>query len=138
MSFPDDNQRLDAICRQIAVGRNLARQLATAVREYELSETEFRLLWMLCELSTSIEQSMLATILGTSPAQVSAIVEKLRTQKMIASITDSNDRRRQLWRLTSSGKQRFESIIAAVGLLSRDWALRSSETSLRSHGEDAA
>jgi DNA-binding MarR family transcriptional regulator len=144
MSFPDDNQRLESACRLIATGRNIARQLAAAVREFQLSETEFRLLWLLRERSSdsddaSTEQSTLAQHLGISPAQVSAIVEKLRTRQMVVSAADANDRRRQVWKLTSSGCKRFESICVTVRLISRGWILpEPTDVRLRSQREDAA
>jgi len=144
MPLTNDLWRLDSVCRLIATGRGLARRLTAALREYRMSETEFRLLWLLrSKLAdsdrASVEQSALATQLGSSPAQISAIVERLRSQKIIASDTDANDRRRRLWQLTPSGREQFEEIIAAVGLLSRGWTFPESiDDDPRSLQEDAA
>ena len=144
MPFFDDIQRIDRVCRCIATGRALARQLAAALRKHDYGETEFRLLWLLRERSdisaaASTEQSALAEQLGISPAQVSAIVEKLRTQRAITPVTDRKDRRRQLWQLTASGREGFEAIVAAVGPLTRGWVFPESiDGHSRSHREDAA
>ncbi len=124
MSFHDENQHLAMICHRIADGRRLARLLAMAVREHDLNETEFRLLWLLRETErTSLEQSVLVEELGISPAQVSALVEKLRSRQILVLVTDSKDRRRKLWRLTASCQEWLDSIIASVELLIGDWII---------------
>jgi len=144
MSFPDDNRRLDTACRFIATCRTLARSLTAALRDYDFSETEFRLLWLVRERmadseDASIEQSALADQSGISPAQVSAIVEKLRIQQVLTPVTDNNDRRRQLWQLTPSGRERLEPIVTTVGLQSRGWVFSDLiDARIASQREDAA
>ena len=139
MSADENLRHLDTICRHIATGRGLARRLGVAVREFQLSEAEFRSLWLLHEQvklakQTGLTQNSLAHHLGISPAQVSAIVEKLRSRQFINTIADDHDRRRQRLRLTSLGSKQFESVVAAVSLLSRAWPLPNSP----SPREDAA
>jgi len=115
MPFPNNYLPLGTICRRVAEGRRLARQLALVVREHAMNETEFRLLWLLRETEGEIlEQSTLVEELGISPAQVSALVEKLRSQQILDSGTDRNDRRRKLWQLTASSRENFEAVIASV------------------------
>jgi len=136
MPISDKHLPLDKICRRIADGRRLARQLALVVREHALSEAEFRLLWLLRETAqASLEQSELVQGLGISSAQVSALVEKLRVQQILALSTDEKDRRRKLWQLTASGREHFESVIQTV-----EWCVfpAVSDISSRSFREDAA
>jgi len=126
MTTVDEYGRLDTACLIIATGRSLARQLTVALGEHQLSEAEFRLLWRLYAYSADVhqrtfEQSALAEPLGISPAQVSAIVEKLRRQEFISSVAHASDRRRRLWRLTAEGRLRFEWICKRVGRLSSSW-----------------
>jgi len=140
MPFPDNHSSLDTLCRRIADGRRLARRLALALREHELGEAEFRLLWLLLKTErASLEQSLLVEELGLSPAQVSALVERLRSQKMIAPVVASKDRRRKLWQLTASGRKNFAAIIATVERTSREGTTSESiASSSRSPREDAA
>ncbi|NOZ40049.1 MAG: winged helix-turn-helix transcriptional regulator [Planctomycetes bacterium] len=140
MSFSDAHLHLDLICRRISEGRGLARQLASAVREHEISEAEFRLLWLLSETDqANFEQSRLIEGLGISSAQVSALVEKLRYQQFLTPVIDSKDRRRKYWKMTASGRKRFKAILATVRQKSRHWVFldRSHEHS-HSPREDAA
>jgi len=140
MPFSDNLQHLDTICQRIADGRRWARLLASAVREYGMSEAEFRLLWLLCEVEqTRLEQSRLVERLRVSPAQVSALVEKLRLQQMITPVADGKDRRRKLWQLTVHGQTSFAAVITTVERISHDWAISESITGdPRSPLEDAA
>lgn len=136
MPISDKHLHLDKTCRRIADGRRLARLLASEVREYAMSEAEFRLLWLLRETAqASLEQSELVKGLGISSAQVSALVEKLRAQQIIAPDTDEKDRRRKLWQLTASGREWFESVIETVELHVFPAAI---DISSRSFREDAA
>ncbi len=121
MPFTDNPIDLNTICHRIADGRRLSRLLATAIRKHPLSEAEFRLLWMLRETGQiCVEQSTLVERLGLSPAQVSALVEKLRSKQVIALVSDNSDRRRKRWRLTASGRAFFETVCASVGQRTRD------------------
>lgn len=115
MPAPDDQRQLDTICHRIADGRRLARLLADVLRQYHMSEAEFRLLWLLRDAEqASLEQSALVGGLGISPAQVSTLVEKLRLQQILAPVTSEKDRRRKLWQFTASGQESFEAVITKV------------------------
>lgn len=140
MSLFDNPLHFDAICRRIADGRRLARLLAAALFDYSLSEAGFRLLWLLRETGqSSLEQSTLVERLGISPAQVSALVEKLRSQQIIALVADGNDRRRKHWQLTASGREFLESVCKSVGLIFRDWSgSKTSDADVHASREDAA
>jgi DNA-binding MarR family transcriptional regulator len=119
---------LDTICQQIALGRQMAQRLAKALRGRTLLEVEFRLLWQLSrQAATRTEQRRLAQQLGVSPAQVSAVVDKLRRQQLIESIADHTDRRRQHWQLTRAGYQQFRAIVAEVETLMEDAHAKASD-----------
>jgi len=117
MSSYDRASQIDAGCRLIAAGRQMARDLAAMVRGSGVSEAEFRLLWLLRSKSASEpcqsrDQKQLAERLGLSPAQVSALVERLRAEDKIVASPTPGDRRRQVWQLTPTG-------VALVSELSR-------------------
>ena len=106
---------LDTICQHISLGRQLARQLAGALRGLAVNETEFRLLWLLSQQAAAgLEQRRLAEQLGVSPAQVSSVVEKLRSQQLIEPIINRADRRRQHWQLTPVGQHQLQLTVVEV------------------------
>ena len=112
-------QDLNTLCQQIAHGRQLARALSAALNGQELNESEFRLLWLLASESeragdARLEQRALAERLGISTGQVSAVVERLCGRQLIARITDEQDRRRQLWQLTTPGRKFFSTLSSVV------------------------
>jgi DNA-binding MarR family transcriptional regulator len=91
-------------CHVAADGRRAARALAKWCARFNLSEPEFQVLWRLrLGAAGEFDQTALAKRLAYSPAQVSATVERLRERGWIASQTGSGDRRRNLWRLTTTG-----------------------------------
>ncbi len=142
MSLSNEADGLDVVCRQITIGRTLARQLARALRDYAISEAEFRVLWLLRVAEMNREpapqQSSLSDRLRISPAQVSAIVEKLRTQGIITAIESSRDRRRRQWQLAPPGRQRFDAIHEVLNELSREWLAQSGDVICSHRREEAA
>lgn len=119
MSHSSARQSITALCDRIADGRRCARRLSKAVREHGLSEAEFRLLWVLWEekvfdSASSVVQNDIVERTGASPAQVSALVEALREKRLIQSIVDKHDRRRQRWQFTEVGKASFERVVTQV------------------------
>ena len=117
---------LAALCDSIAVGKRLARCLATALRDQPNNEADFRLLWLLSQTSNAadnqgIEQRKIADHLGLSPAQVSALVERVRVKNQIELVPCSHDRRRQFWRLTEAGKNLFRTVCDELANLAFDW-----------------
>ncbi len=142
MSLFNEADGLDVVCRHITIGRTLAHQLASALREYSISEAEFRVLWQLrvAELNRepAPQQSSLSTRLRISPAQVSAIVEKLRTQGIITASESSRDRRRRQWQLAPAGRQRFDAIYEVLNELSREWLAQCEEVTCSHRREEAA
>jgi DNA-binding MarR family transcriptional regulator len=123
-SEPQAPARIDAMCRGIVAGKLATRELGALVRPVGLVEAEFRLLWALAmpaggEAAVHLGQSGLADELAVSPAQVSGLVERLRSRGLIESSLVGGDRRRQAWRLTKTGEQviaRVLSVVAAIGI----------------------
>lgn len=58
-----------------------------------------------------VAQVQLAEQTGFSPAQISGAVERLRTSGLLDRHRPSDDRRRQHWHLTDSGRQRLTSAL---------------------------
>ena len=100
------------LCSRVATGREAARELTEFVENYGLKEAEFRLLWALLNSDTELDQTCLAALLGCSPAQVSALVERLRSRGQIVTQAASRDRRRHCWHITPQGRALVEQIVA--------------------------
>jgi DNA-binding MarR family transcriptional regulator len=106
----------------LAVAGKLAlREIATWVDGSSVSESEFRLLWLLFlqahdeeSKSTDLDQADLAERLAVSAAQVSGVIERLRQRELVDRVPDVSDRRRQLWRLASTGETLVRTVIANV------------------------
>jgi DNA-binding MarR family transcriptional regulator len=121
--------RIDAACQLAAGGKLAARDIAAWLRGFQVTEPEFRLLWLLSQPgdgrpgNAAFDQAELAELLVVSPAQVSGAVERLRSLGMLDRTTDQRDRRRQLWRLADGGRQLLSAVVASVagidGSLSR-------------------
>ena len=102
-----------ALAEQIAIcGRMLRSRLTERANSAGLREVEFSILWA-CEYgpASGIAQSELAAGLAVSPAHVSGLVEQLRRKGLLEARRAPADRRRQLWRLTPSGKATLESAL---------------------------
>jgi DNA-binding MarR family transcriptional regulator len=114
-------QRIDAACRQAVAGKLALRDLAAWLRGHGATEGEFRLLWLLyhgeghgaCR-RRAFDQARLAEQLVVSPAQVSGMVERLRSAALIDRVRDGADRRRQLWRLAAAGDALVRAVVASV------------------------
>lgn len=113
MSSQDETQQIDmdAVFRLIAAGRAMARQLGSFVRNYGINETEFRLLWLLLDVS-ALDQKHIAGELALSPAQVSGLVERFRRHGLLVASSVSEDRRRKIWQLSLSGRELAQKIVA--------------------------
>ncbi|MEM8944392.1 MAG: hypothetical protein AAGD11_04350 [Planctomycetota bacterium] len=139
MVHSDDLRSLASLCDRIAAGKRLARQLAVALREHGLSETEFRLLWLLDKRGTAtqsaeIEQRQLPADLGVSAGQISAVVERLRSLSLIANVPCRQDRRRQRWALTAGGSRRVAGIALGIARPAEAWLDLESNDSDRAPG----
>ena len=84
-----------------AASRQLRRRLAEAAAAIELSDPELLVLW-LCRGGGQVQVDLAAAI-GSSPAQMSGLVERLRGRTLIAVHRSITDRRRQVWRTTGAG-----------------------------------
>jgi DNA-binding MarR family transcriptional regulator len=97
------------------------REIAVWVEGIGVGETEFRLLWLLFQQehgkaskSTALDQADLAEHLAVSAAQVSGVIERLRQRELVDRVPVVSDRRRQQWRLASSGENLVRTVIANV------------------------
>jgi DNA-binding MarR family transcriptional regulator len=112
--------RIDAACQLAAGGKLAARDIAAWLRGFQVTEPEFRLLWLLSQSGGerpahhTFDQAELAELLVVSPAQVSGAVERLRALKMLDRTVDQRDRRRQLWRLADGGRDLLSDVVASV------------------------
>jgi DNA-binding MarR family transcriptional regulator len=121
---PEAQGCVDAMCRAIVAGKLATRHLGAWVLPLGLGEAEFRLLWALANPANGaagrpLDQSAIVEELAASPAQVSGLVERLRSQGLIQAGPVGGDRRRQAWRLTTAGDQavsRVLSVVTAVGI----------------------
>jgi DNA-binding MarR family transcriptional regulator len=118
-------RHIDETSLSVIDGRRAARALAKWARRFELAEAEFQLLWCLRSVSgVGLDQTTLAATLAFSPAQVSAIVERVRARDWICQPSAASDRRRRLWRLSASGRNLLEHMVSAAALLRYDASAR--------------
>lgn len=97
-------RHVDRVCFAAAEGRRAARALTHWCHRMELGEPEFLLLWYLRDcFGGGLDQTTLVRTLAYSPAQVSALVERLRSRGWILQESASSDRRRHLWHLSPLG-----------------------------------
>ena len=113
--------RVDRACRQAVAGKLAMREIAAWAEEIGVSETEFRLLWLLFQQAhgeaskpTALDQAALAERLAVSAAQVSGVIERLRQLKFVDRVPEVRDRRRQLWRLATAGEALVLTLVAHV------------------------
>jgi DNA-binding MarR family transcriptional regulator len=104
--LPPSDSQADRVLRLIhwtsTASRHLRRRLAEAAEALSLSDTELLVVW-LCSGGGRIQMELAASI-GISPAQMSGMVERLRARDLVAMHRLAADRRRQVWRTTSSGQ----------------------------------
>lgn len=94
--------------------RSLRACLADAGKSHSLTGTEVQLLYRCASTPDGIAQRELAAALAISPAQVSGLVERLRSRALIVGHRPAEDRRRQVWKLTGRGGEVFQEVMAGV------------------------
>lgn len=105
-------------------GRRLRAALATALTAEQIGDAQFSLLWSCCDTSSGgVSQRHLADALSVSPAHVSTTLEQLRRLELMRSQRCASDRRRQLWVVTSAGREVVERIESRL----RSWATKLEE-----------
>jgi DNA-binding MarR family transcriptional regulator len=111
-------RHIEQTCRRVVDGRHAARALAEWAKRFELSEAEFQLLWCLrSAVENGLDQTTLAGKLASSPAQVSATVERARAKGWICQQSARGDRRRHRWQLASDGRNLLEKMLAEAAFL---------------------
>lgn len=97
-------------------GRRAGRLIAEWAKSFRLSESELQLIWNLRQQSQgTVDQTTLAARLAFSPAQVSAMVERLRGLGLICQQPTAGDRRRRTWQLASDGELIIEQLSQRFG-----------------------
>ncbi len=106
---------LRLVYRTSTAARQLRRQLAERVARWQLSDSEMLILWLCWRMGKSGQvQGELASALGISPAQTSALVEGLRKRDYLVQERSALDRRRQIWRLTANGEALLDDMGSAI------------------------
>jgi DNA-binding MarR family transcriptional regulator len=85
-----------------AASRQLRKRLGELAAAFELSDTELLVVW-LCSGGGRV-QVELAGAIGVSPAQMSGMVERLRSRGLVGMHRSAMDRRRQVCRTTAEGE----------------------------------
>src|SRR5207249_714773 len=106
VSLPPGDSQADGLLRLVhwtgAASRHLRKRLAEFAQPFELSDTELLVVW-LCSGGGRIQVD-LAGAIGISPAQMSGMVERLRSRGLVGMHRLARDRRRQVWRTTTAGQ----------------------------------
>ncbi len=103
-----DNQEpsLCGVLLAISAAQLQARKLLTvAAAEVELSYGEATLLLACHRLNRKTAQQELIDRCGVSAAQVSSLIERLRTRGLVEGVRLETDRRRQFWECTGEGRR---------------------------------
>jgi DNA-binding MarR family transcriptional regulator len=105
-ALPVSDSHADRLLRLVhwtsTASRHLRKRLAELAKPFDLSDTELLVVW-LCSGGGRI-QVELAGAIGISPAQMSGMVERLRSRGLVAMHRLAMDRRRQVWRTTAGGQ----------------------------------
>src|SRR5438046_438744 len=81
-----------------AASRHLRKRLSDIASNLDLTDSELLVVW-LCSGAGRVQIDLAAAI-GTSPAQMSGMVERLRARGLVAMHRLAADRRRQVCRTT--------------------------------------
>jgi DNA-binding MarR family transcriptional regulator len=89
-----------------SAGRQLRRWLTERLVRFDLTDSEFQVLWLCAQSRPSggWVQGDLAQAAGISPAQTSSLVERLRKRGLMDMKRSTIDRRRQVWHLLAQGE----------------------------------
>ncbi len=124
MPQPEDDSAavwLDVVELISLCGRRLKATMSRALTEEGLGDAQFSLL-LRCSTATAagVSQKKLADMLSVSPAHVSATLEQLRCLGLLCSRRCRDDRRRQLWVVTTTGQDVIQRITCRL----QPWASR--------------
>jgi DNA-binding MarR family transcriptional regulator len=107
-------RRVDQACQAAIEGRRSIRALSQWCEIFALSDSEFQVLWLLrLWAPAGADQTRLARHLAFSPAQVSALIEKLRSRGWIEPEA-TEDRRRRIWHLAPGGGDLMKAMLGAA------------------------
>ena len=116
---PSGDQRAERLLALVhwtsAAGRQLRLRLAEVAAVIDLSDAELFVLWL--SHGGGQVQVDLAAAVGISPAQMSGLVERLRSRELVAMHRSTTDRRRQVWRTTATGRSLLAKAAAGLNAL---------------------
>lgn len=94
-------------------GRQLRRLLAQHIVRWNISDTEFLVLWACNQaLEKGLAQNELASMLGVSAAQMSGLAYDLRDRTLVSFERNERDRRVQVLRISGMGRMLLTDILA--------------------------
>jgi DNA-binding MarR family transcriptional regulator len=112
-----DADWLELARRLSACGSSVRQAMTEALLGMACTPAEFLLLWTCRDserTAAGLGQIELARSVGLSPAQVSGLVERLRARGLLEGCRAARDRRRQMWRLTPSGRNTLADLLQAI------------------------
>ncbi|HEX2473912.1 MAG TPA: MarR family transcriptional regulator [Lacipirellulaceae bacterium] len=134
-----DLRRISFTCRSAADGRRAIRALGEWSERFELSESEFQILWCLRSASgAGCDQTTIARQLACSPAQISTTVERMRAAGWITQQNAPGDRRRRLWQLSEQGQSLLSEMLRAANELRFPRTITDECASIPDGGREAA
>jgi len=105
--------------------RRLRDTLSRSLTQEGLGDAQYSLLWRCSSTNArGVPQRHLAEELSVSAAHVSTTLEQLRCLGLLCSRRLPNDRRRQLWAVTPSGREVIRRVTSSL----RAWASRLENT----------
>jgi len=87
--------------------------------ETKLTPMQFAALAMIQQCG-SVSQNQLGRLVAMDPATIQGVVGRLSERGLVSSKNDPDDRRRQLWRLTASGKRSLAKLIPVAMQITAD------------------
>lgn len=104
-----------ALAESIAQCQHAVRAaIARSARQAGLSEAQFALLWACGASPTGLSQNELAARIGLSAAHISGLVEQLNSRRLIDGQRAATDRRRQVWRLSNTGRGALAGVLVEI------------------------
>lgn len=115
-------QQVDLMRLFHGVAYEARHTLSRALHRQDMTEAEFLLLWTCFRRAAKpVGQQRLVFDVGLSKAQTSGLLESLRRKQYLSGERSVDDRRRQLWQITSLGRQQVEEVLRHLDGNTGDW-----------------
>lgn len=107
---------LEAAGRLLSAARRWSRLIGAVAKSHGLRDSELIALWAVADLQDADKgsgpsQTELARRLAWSSAQISELIERLRSKGLIAACPGVADRRMRCWTLTPGGRRALSAMI---------------------------